>query len=108
MDDVLAKGVLNHPKFINMAKRKSRLCWIFSALMSLVYFTFIALIGLNPEVFATPVSEGAYTTWGIYVGLFVIVFAFLITGVYVHKANGEYDRMTQSVIDDIKKAGGDV
>lgn len=105
MDDVLAKRVLSHPKFINMAKRKSRLRWVFSALMFIVYFTFIALIGLNPEAFATPVSSGSFTTWGIYVGLFVIFFAFAITGIYVHKANGEYERMTQSVIDDIQKEG---
>lgn len=105
MDDVLAKRVLNHPKFISMAQKKSRLSWIFSALMFIVYFTFIALIGLKPEAFATPVSDGAFTTWGIYVGLFVIVFAFIITGIYVHKANGEYDRMTQSVVEDIQKGG---
>lgn len=105
MDDVLAKRVLNHPEFINMAKKKSRLGWTFSALMFLVYFTFIALIGLNPNAFATPISTGATTTWGIYIGLFVIIFAFVITGIYVHKANGEYERMTQSVVDDIKKGG---
>lgn len=105
MNDVLAQRVLNHPKFIDMAKKKSRLGWAFSVLMFMVYFTFIALIGLNPEAFATPVAKGATTTWGIYVGLFVIVFAFVITGVYVYKANGEYEHMTQNVIKDIEKAG---
>lgn len=105
MNDSTVKQVLSHPEFINMAKKKSRLGWTFSALMFLVYFTFIALIGLNPNAFATPISTGATTTWGIYIGLFVIIFAFVITGIYVHKANGEYERMTQSVVDDIKKGG---
>ncbi len=98
-----AKQILEHPEFQKMARKKSVLGWSFSALVFVMYVGYIAIIGASPESFAVPVSEGSITTWGIYVGLFVIVFSFLITGVYVRKANGEFDRMTRRVIDEVMK-----
>ncbi len=101
MDNATLEKVLNHQSFQLMAKKKSRLGWIFSALIVFVYFAFIGYIGVSPETFGAPVSEGATTTWGIYIGLFVIFFAIAITGVYVYKANGEFDKLTRDVIKDV-------
>ncbi len=70
--------------------------------MFIVYVVFILFIGMSPHTFGIPVSEGSVTTWGIYVGLFVILFAFTITGIYVHKANGEFEQMTQDVVKKVK------
>lgn len=101
MDTITLEKVLNHDAFKSMEKKKRRLSWIFSILTILVYFSFIGFIGISPETFSEPVSMGASTTWGIYIGLFVILFAIAITGVYVYKANGEFDQLTRQVIEDV-------
>ena len=36
-------------------------------------------------------------TWGIPIGFGVIVFTILITGVYVRRANGEFDELSEKV-----------
>ena len=36
-------------------------------------------------------------TWGIPIGLFVIVFTVLITGIYVRRANSEFDALTREI-----------
>ena len=36
-------------------------------------------------------------TIGMPIGLAVIVFTIVITGIYVHRANGEYDRLTDAI-----------
>lgn len=105
MERETAKRILEHPEFRRMARKKSVLGWGFSALVFVMYVVYIAFIGISPESFAVPVSEGGITTWGIYIGLFVIVFSFVITGIYVRKANGEFDRMTRRVIDEVMKGG---
>lgn len=102
MDQQTAHRVLMHPEFQKMARKKAALGWGFSALMLFVYVVFILFIGFSPESFGVPVSPGSVTTWGIYVGLFVIVFAFAITGIYVHKANGEFEKMTRNVVDEVR------
>jgi uncharacterized membrane protein (DUF485 family) len=41
-------------------------------------------------------------TLGIPLGLLVIVAAFALTGLYVHRANTEYDALTRQILEDIK------
>lgn len=97
----LAARVLAHPKFQQMARQKSILGWSFSALMMLVYVSFILVIGISPQTLAAKVNPNGVTTWGIYVGIFVIVFSFVITAIYVHIANGKFDKMTREVVDEV-------
>lgn len=105
MEQETAKKILGHPEFQKMARKKSALGWGFSALVFVMYVAYIGIIGISPESFAIPVSENSITTWGIYIGLFVIVFSFVVTGLYVRKANGEFDRMTRKVIEDVMQGG---
>lgn len=105
MEQETAKKILQHPEFQKMARKKSVLGWGFSALVFAMYVSFIGIIGISPASFGTPVSDNSIITWGIYIGLFVIVFSFAITGIYVRKANGEFDRMTRKVIDEVMKGG---
>ncbi|SSY70114.1 DUF485 domain-containing protein [Alysiella crassa] len=100
----LAKQVLAHPKFQRMAKQKSILGWTFSAIMFFVYVGFIWVIGTDPKLLGTQVHEGSIITLGIYAGVAMIIFAFLITLVYVWLANGKYEDMTQEVVKEVMGA----
>lgn len=93
--------VLAHPKFKRMAMQKSILGWTFSAVIFFVYVAFILTIGINPQLFATKVNPNGVTTWGIYIGVFVIVFSFISTAIYVYIANGKFENMTQEVIREV-------
>lgn len=97
----LAKQVLSHPKFQSMARQKSILGWTFSTIMFLVYVGFIWIIGTSPQTFGAKVSGGSIITVGIYAGVFVIIFSFLITLVYVYIANGKFEDMTQDVVKEV-------
>ena len=97
----LAQKVLSNPKFKAMARQKSILGWTFSAVMFFVYAAFILVIGTNPHLFAAKVSAEGVTTWGIYIGIFVIVFSFVITGIYVYIANGRFEKITQEVVQEV-------
>lgn len=97
----LAQRVLSHPKFKAMEKQKSILGWSFSAVMFFVYVAFIWTIGTSPQTLGAKVSEGSIITLGIYMGVAMIIFAFLITLVYVWLANGKYEDMTQEVVKEV-------
>ncbi|MDO5687032.1 MAG: DUF485 domain-containing protein [Neisseria sp.] len=100
MQSQTVQQILNNEEFRKLARKKAVLGWTFSVLMFVIYVTYIAFIGIDPQAFGTPVSPGATTTWGIYIGLFVIFFAITITGIYVYKANGEFEKITQKVVRD--------
>ena len=95
--------VLNNPDFIDMARKKASLSRLFTIITVLLYFAYMITLGVNPGLFATPVSPGSTTTWGIYIGAAVILISIILTGIYVHKANGEFDVLTQKVVQDIQR-----
>ncbi|NAS63992.1 hypothetical protein CVE36_25290, partial [Pseudomonas syringae pv. actinidiae] len=46
---------------------------------------------------------GAGTTRGIPLGIGLIVISFVLTGIYVYRANGEFDRLTKALLDEVQK-----
>ncbi len=69
-----------------LVRRRSSLGWTLSLIMMIIYFGFILLVAYAPKFLGTPLGTGV-TTIGIPIGLLVIVSAFLLTGIYVSKAN---------------------
>lgn len=102
MDKQTARRVLENPEFQKMAQQKALLGWGFSAVIFIMYISFIWVIGDNPDLLRTLVSSNGITTWGIYVGIFVIVFSFVTTGIYVKIANGKFEKMTQDVVKSVQ------
>ena len=67
--------------------------------MLIVYYGYIALIAFDKSFLAKPVSTGV-TSVGVPVGMAVIVFTVVITGIYA-RANNEYDQLTQDILQDV-------
>lgn len=93
MSDDAHLRVLNNAQFQELVKRRSGFAWTLSVIMLVIYFGFIALVAFAKPLLAMKVGSGV-TSLGIVLGLVVIVSAFLLTGVYVRRANGEFDAMT--------------
>lgn len=75
---------------------RSRFGWTLTWLMMAVYYGFILLIAFNKELLSAKLGAGVMT-WGMPIGLFVIVFTVLITGFYVRRANSEFDQLTAAI-----------
>ena len=67
-----------------------------------MYVAFILLIAFDPQWLGTPLYEGATITRGIPVGVGLIVISFVLTGIYVIRANGEFDRLTADIIREVQ------
>ena len=92
-EDVLAR-VQKNPKFAELVSKKTSFGWMLSIVMLAIYYGFILILAFNPQSLGTSLSGGVITV-GIPVGLFIIISAFLLTGVYVRKANTEFDQLNQ-------------
>ncbi len=87
-----------HPAFAVLVRNRRRLAWLLTAIMLLVYFGFVALVAFAPAIMATPVSSTI--TLGFPLGLGVIVTAIALTGIYVMRANAEFDPLTRRIVED--------
>lgn len=96
-------SISENPKFHELVRGRSIFAWTLSILMLAVYQGFILLVAYDKEFLAQPLFPGSTTTVGIPIGLGVIVFAFLVTGIYVARANGRYDALTRELVQEITK-----
>lgn len=86
------------PNFQALVAKRQSFAWTLSIMMLGLYLAFILLIAFAPGWLGTPLSEGSSVTRGIPVGIGLILSAFVLTGVYVFRANGEFDELNQKIL----------
>jgi uncharacterized membrane protein (DUF485 family) len=89
-----------HPKYQELVRSRRRFALTLTALILIIYYGFILTIAFAPAVLGTPVAAGSVTTIGIPVGILIIVSAFILTGIYVFRANGRFDALTSAIQED--------
>jgi len=97
MTDPVVARIRNNPKYQELKQKRNSFGWFLAILMLVVYYGYIALIAFNKPFLAQPTGSGV-TTLGIPIGMGVIIFTILITGIYVRRANSEYDRLTAEIL----------
>ena len=97
MIDPLVAKIEANPKYHELRRKRNLFGWSLTALMVVVYYGYIALIAFNKPFLAQPIGAGVISL-GIPIGLGVIIFTVVITGIYVRRANGEYDRLTAEIL----------
>ncbi|QAU34761.1 DUF485 domain-containing protein [Janthinobacterium sp. 17J80-10] len=96
MEEDLVRRIASNPRYQKLVATRTSFGWILAVLMLIVYYGYILLIAFDKEFLATRIGDGVMT-WGIPIGLFVILFTVIITGVYVARANKEFDDLTAAI-----------
>ena len=91
------KSIEQNPKYQELVRRRRTLSLTLSAIMMIIYFGFILVVPYLPGVLGQHLGTGV-TTIGIPIGILVIVAAFILTGIYVRKANAVFDTLTQEIV----------
>ncbi len=99
MSDPVVDKILKNPKYQELQSKRNSFGVLLSILMLVVYYGYIALIAFNKPFLAQPLGAGV-TTVGVPIGMAVIVFTIVITGIYVRRANSEYDALTKEILKD--------
>lgn len=99
MTDPMVERIQRDPKYQQLTRTRNRFGWTLTILMLIVYYGYIALIAFDKEFLAKPMGAGV-TTIGIPIGMAVIVFSIVITGLYVRRANSEFDALTREIIEE--------
>lgn len=103
MNDSIYKRIEQNPRFQALVATRERFAWTLSAIMLGLYVAFILLIAFDPQLLGTRISAESPITWGIPMGVGLILSAFVLTGIYVKRANGEFDALNQAILDEVQK-----
>jgi len=102
MNDPVVAKIQANPRYQELKRKRNAFGWTLTILMLIVYYGYIGLIAFDKEFLAQPLGAGV-TTLGIPIALGVIIFTIVITGIYVRRANTEFDAKTQQILKDVGK-----
>ena len=102
MDIELARKIAGNPAYQELKAKRSSFGWWLTLLMMIVYYGFILLVAFKKEFLAQRMGEGVMTI-GMPIGVAVIVFTIVITGIYVRRANSEFDALSDKITKGVLK-----
>ncbi|PRM99292.1 hypothetical protein AN286_00340 [Aliarcobacter cryaerophilus ATCC 43158] len=100
MDNKLVERIKANPKYHELVSKRSSFAIKLAIFMLVVYYGFILTIAFNKEFFATKIGETMTVAFPI--GFAIIVIAFITTLIYVVRANGEFENLTNDIKNDVK------
>ena len=97
MQQDMVQLIKSNPKYQELVHKRTRFGWTMAIIMLVIYYAFIMTIAFAPSFLGTPIRPGSVITIGIPIGLGVIVSAFVLTGIYVWRANAVFDPLTREI-----------
>ena len=89
------------PEYAALTRARKKIIWPLSLATILAYFALILTIAFAPASLGNPIGNGV-TSIGLVLGLGVILFCMVITGIYVYYANRVLEPLTRAIV---QKAG---
>jgi len=94
--------IQDHPAFRQLASERARLGVAMSIVMAAAYFAYILTIAFWPRLLGHPLWDDTVITWGVLIGVGLIALGFLLTAVYVWRANSRFDPLSQLLLEDFR------
>jgi uncharacterized membrane protein (DUF485 family) len=98
---VTPQELLSSAEFKDLVARRWRVSLMLTIALFLIYYGFIVLVAVDRALLATRVGE--VTTLGIVIGVAVLVFAWVLTAVYVVWANRHYDPQVERLRERLRR-----
>ncbi len=95
MNSQKSKEVLESAAFKLLTKKRWRVSLLLTLLMLVMYFGFLLLVAFDKDFFKNKIGE--VTTIAIPIGIGLIIFSWLMTGIYTYWANHIYDKEVEEL-----------
>jgi len=96
------QAIQDNPAFRQLASERARLGVGMSIIMAAAYFAYILTIAFWPGLLGHPLWSGTVITWGVLIGVGLIALGFMLTALYVRRANSRFDRLNQLLLEDFR------
>lgn len=100
MTDAQLTRIADDPRYRQLIRARSRFGWLLSGIMLAAYFGFVLLVAFDKAFLSQPIVAGGVTSLGIVIGFGIILLAILLTGLYVARANRDYDAALAALVAD--------
>jgi cation/acetate symporter len=98
MSSEMYERMRSNPKFQELIVTRGRFAWTLSIIVLTLFYGFVMAVAFSPAVLGQPVGEGAMLTVGVAAEFCLFIFFWALSALYVKRANGEFDRLTEQVV----------
>ena len=95
--------IRSNAKFTELGGKRTRFAMLLSLIALLPYYSYMLVVSLQPQLLASKVSDGSVITIGWPLAALIVIGGWLLTGVYVSRANGEFDRLNEEILKEARK-----
>ena len=99
----VAKSIGTNPKFHQLVRLRSRLSWRMFFIVISMYYLLMITVAFNPTALSSVISDGSVVTIGWPLGAAVIVLSWLLTGVYIYRANNTIEPLNDALLLEVLK-----
>ena len=103
MDVSTLKRIQADPNYQKLVSERKTFGWTLAIITLILYYGYIAIVAFSPALIATKVAGDI--TIGVIMGVALILLSILLTGLYVLRANGEYDDLTNAIVGAVRFGG---
>lgn len=97
MSSEMYARIRENPKFKELVSRRERLAWTLTGIVLVLFFGLFLTVAFNPAALTVKLGSG-YVTTGLLIGLLQFIFFWILTAVYVRRANSEFDTLTEELL----------
>ena len=98
MSSSMYAHIRRNPRFAELVAKRTRFAAVLAVTVLVIFYGFVLLVAFAPELIGRRLFEGSNVTFGVAAGLFQFVFFWVLTLLYVRRANGEFDDLNQEII----------
>ena len=104
MSSAVYARIRANPKFQQLVTTRGKFAWTLAITVLVVFYGFVMLIAFQPALLGRAVADGSKLTVGVAFGLGIFVSFWLLTALYVRRANGEFDALTAEIVKEARDA----
>ena len=101
MNDELVERIESNPKYQELVSKRNGFGIKLGIFVLVMFYAYILVIAFNKEILATKIGDGV-TTIAFPIALAILVISFITTLIYVKRANGEFEDLTNEIKKDVK------
>ncbi len=98
----VVERIVANPKFQELVRKRSRISWTMFFIVITLYYLLMGTVAFFPEALRTLINPESVVTIGWPLGAGVIVISWLLTGLYIRKANTELEPLNDAILKDLK------
>ncbi len=101
MNDELVQRIKANPNYQELVKKRTSFAVKLGIFVLVMFYAFILTIAFEPSLLGTKIGDGVMTI-AFPIAALIIIISFITTLIYVKRANGEFEDLTNKIREDVK------